>query len=238
MRILENLRAMKPQVPVRTEIIENQQIRNAAPETARNSPGKLDPRILARFGGGLASNLPVSRPTIPVQKSSEEIQPAIPPMPQPQPSSPSVRLTQIPSALIEDPNFPNELKARVFDYINQAADLGYRNISDIEKPIYFDCAMKMIEMKNKIIKSSYESSLKRAAVSVITLNATDVNISEPERIKLFDLMNAHLSFEVNKDTQKIDKFNFIVKAIKFKKNSIKNGLDNLINGDKKIHKGR
>jgi|APGre2960657423_1045063.scaffolds.fasta_scaffold11663_2 hypothetical protein len=129
------------------------------------------------------------------------------------------------SVALEDPNFPNDLKARAFDYINKAAGLDY-SISPSEKPNYFDYAMKMIDQKSNEIKKNYNDP-SAGVVLCWTPIAENKIINDKEKIKLFDLINAKVDLPVEDDNDKIKKFIFIVKAIKLKKSAIIKGLNRL-----------
>ena len=135
------------------------------------------------------------------------------------------------SVTLEDPNFPNELKIRAFDYINKAASLDY-NISPSEKPNYFDYSMGVISQKSADIKAKYSDSTARAGLCLIGITENK-NINNEEKIKLFDLINAKVNLPVKDDKDKIDKLIFIIKAIKFKKNAIKGVLDRIAEESKK-----
>jgi hypothetical protein len=128
----------------------------------------------------------------------------------------------------EDPNFSNELKMRAFDYINQVCEFGL-DIEEQEKIKYFNISMDMIEEKKAIILESYNSSWKRSAVNLVYIREGS-QISADDKIKLFDLVNNKI--ELPPDNKgKINQLIFVLKALKFKKTEILNGLDKRIRAD-------
>jgi len=218
---------------------EKIQMKSPEPVANRNSPGKLDPRILDRFGGGVVvRSTENSRSASPSREfQDDEIKPA--PINYPSPISPAAQLTNMPSTPSKYPEFTDTDKIRIFNYINQKTDLGYTNIPDKEKPLYFDYSLFMIDQKKKKILEADSSAVKRNAVGLVRLNNSSVEISDDEKIKLFDLMNKSLDFKFEDkkiNPQKIKKFEFILRAVKFQKTSIREGLDNVIKKHKEgIH---
>jgi len=132
----------------------------------------------------------------------------------------------------EDPNFSNELKKRAFDYINQVCGFDL-NIKEEEKIKYFNISMDMIEEKKAIILESYNSLWKRSAVNLVNIRHGS-QISIDDKIKLFDLVNNKINLPAESGDEiqgKMKQFIFVLKALKFKKTEILDGLHRRIRAD-------
>lgn len=134
------------------------------------------------------------------------------------------------------PQFSDDEKKEIFNYIDQAAQLGLKQkINEGDESKYFDHLMdKIDDKKAKKIKNAYDNFFMRAPIQLYKINESN-NFPRDQKIKLFDFLNdvKNFNFEVKKDEEKIDKLNFIIKSIIFNKNQIIDSIDKIVADNKK-----
>jgi len=142
------------------------------------------------------------------------------------------RALTIGDVIQEDSNFRNALKIMAFDYINQACEFGL-NIKEEEKIKYFNISLDMIEEKKEKIFEAYKNPFKKIVVNSLKI-VDGKQISEDEKIKLFDLINKIIELPAergDKIQEKMKQLIFVLKALKSQKSKILNGLDKRIRAD-------
>jgi hypothetical protein len=133
---------------------------------------------------------------------------------------------------LEDPNFPNALKIKAFDYINQACGFGL-DIEEEEKIKYFNICLDMSGEKKEKILEAYNNTFKYlAANSLIIVDGSQ--ISKEEKIQLFNLLNKKIELPLERNSGTAGEMNqliFILKALKMQKEKIINGIEKRIRPD-------
>jgi hypothetical protein len=134
------------------------------------------------------------------------------------------------------PQFSDDEKKEIFNYIDQAAQLGLKQkINEGDESKYFDHLMdKIDDKKAKKIKNAYDNFFMRASIQLFKINKSN-GLPIDQKIKLFDFLKEEKGFKfiVENDKEKIDKLDFIIKGIIFKKKEIIDSIDKIIADNKK-----
>ena len=138
------------------------------------------------------------------------------------------------SVALEDSDFPNALKIKAFDYINQVCEFKLV-IENDGKINYFNTSLEMIEEDKEKILGSYKTGWKKNFVN--SSHIKDGNqISLEEKIRLFDLINSKIELPPESGDEIVGKMKqliFVLKALKLKKTEILNGLRKKLSQAKK-----
>jgi hypothetical protein len=145
------------------------------------------------------------------------------------------KVDNTPTIIKKYPQFSDDEKKEIFNYIDQAAQLGLKQkINEGDESKYFDHLMdKIDDKKAKKIKDAYENFFMRATIQLLKINESN-GLPIDQKIKLFDFLNEkkRFKFKVENDIKKIDTLDFIIKGIIFKKNEIIDSIHKIIEDNK------
>lgn len=151
-------------------------------------------------------------------------------------STTTQKVDNTPTKIKKYPQFSDDEKKEIFNYIDQAAQLGLKQkINEGDEPKYFDHLMdKIDDKKAQKIKNAYNNIFKRASIQLLNINESN-DLPRDQKIKLFDFFEKEkkFNFMVENSEDKINRLNFIIKSIIFNKNKVINSINKIIEDKKK-----